>query len=159
MKRLSKLRGWLLACALAAALPMPSMGQTSSSSSGSSGKSRPIDISAMHRAMNNMVAVSNKKLAGTRVDEVTTLRMVTYDEGKPTLAYFYFVDFFVNTGRKTMTKAERDNVKNFNVASTCGGKFRPFMTEFGLEVAHHFQDASTGIHLIEIRVKRDDCNA
>jgi hypothetical protein len=114
-------------------------------------------ISELHSAMKNMVMQGNKQLAGSRVDEFTTLRMVTYDEPIPLLSYHYWTDHYTRTGQRNLSESERKRLRAFHIERVCTSKMRVAMREYGLQVGHNFADQSTGRNLLEVRVKYADC--
>ena len=109
------------------------------------------------KILNNAVEQFNAKMIGTKVDEITVIRMMTYDEAIPTLGYLYATRYFDTTGQRKVTSEYVASIREFNVARTCTSPFAPLMRAYGLQVVHSFSDATTGAKLVELKITREDC--
>lgn len=107
--------------------------------------------------MNYMVREFNSKMPGTRVDEMTAIRIMTYDAAVPTLAYIYSTDYFSQTGQRIVTPEHIKALRAFNIEKTCTSDLRVFMKAHGLQVVHSFSDTFTGANLVQVRVRYSDC--
>lgn len=107
--------------------------------------------------LSNMVNEFNSKMAGTKADERTIIRFMSYDVKVPTLGYFYSTTHYLSTKRKTLTDQEKKAMWEFHVQKTCTSSFDLFMKLYGLEVVHRFEDSTTGQKLVEMRIKYSDC--
>ena len=105
----------------------------------------------------NMVNEFNSKMAGTKADERTIIRFMSYDAKVPTLGYFYSTTHYLSTKRKELTNQEKKAMWEFHVRKTCTSSFDIFMKFYGLVVVHRFEDSTTGAKLIEMRIKYSDC--
>ena len=47
------------------------------------------EIDLFHMHMNKMVTMTNAKMGGSKVDDYTTIKYVTYDQNPPVFNYFY----------------------------------------------------------------------
>jgi hypothetical protein len=111
----------------------------------------------LHKIMNDAVKQFNSKMTNTRVDEMTVIRMLTYDEATPTMSYHYATTYFAKSKVKKVTPEYVASIRAFNVEKTCTSQFEPLMRGYGLEVVHSFSDAITGANLVDITVTANDC--
>ena len=121
--------------------------------------SKALTRSDVDQVMTNMVKEFNSKMAGTRVDEMTVIRMMTYDKAVPTLGYHYGTAYFKSTGQRNVSPEHRAALRSFHVEKTCSSNFRVFMKSYKLEVVHTFADTDTGRNLAEIRISNSDCTS
>lgn len=114
-------------------------------------------ISELHKAMNAAVKDFNSKMPGTKVDESTVLRFMTYDEATPMLGYSYETKYFATTGKRNISADYAERVRQFNIEKTCSSRFKSLMRSYGMQVVHSFSDATTGKNLLEVVVTFNDC--
>lgn len=114
-------------------------------------------IEDMHRILGNAAVEANKQLANTRIDDYTTLKLMTYDRGVPVMTYHYTSTVLKATGQKALNAAARKALVDYHRTKTCSTQYVPFMRVFGLQVAHRFEDAATGLELITVTIQGSDC--
>jgi hypothetical protein len=107
--------------------------------------------------MMNMVKQFNEKMAGTKVDDQTVIRMMTYDTPVSTLTYLYATRYYAATGQRSVTPEHAKVLRQYHIEKTCSSPFRAFMKGYGMEVVHTFEDATTGRRLVTITVRGADC--
>ena len=107
--------------------------------------------------LENAVRQGNSQLANTKVDDDTTLVMMTYDKGVPVFSYHYRTMITKRLGRKTLTAAEQVAMRTFHREKTCSSHFKGFMLAYGLQVAHLFEDGTTGRNLLTLTYQGSDC--
>jgi hypothetical protein len=110
------------------------------------------------RVMLEMVKQFNAQMAGTKVDEMTIIRMMTYDRATPSLGYLYSTNYIATTGQKELTQEYIQQVKRFNIEKTCSSPVRPLLRAYGLQVVHSFSDATSGKNILQVRVTASDCD-
>jgi hypothetical protein len=120
---------------------------------------RKYSLFEIHTILNDMVRQFNTKMGGTKVDDMTTIRMMTYDENGPTLGYFYSISYFEDTGKHHISPQHAKLTRDFNIEKTCSSPFRALMSDYGLKVVHIFSDSTTGRNLLEVRVSSKDCKS
>jgi hypothetical protein len=106
----------------------------------------------------NVARQANSQMSGTKIDEYTTLRAVSYDKAVPVFSYLYASTVSAKTGRLNLNGAERQAMSTYHQTKTCGTHFRPFMKAYGLRVTHIFEDQRTGSHLITLTYSGKDCS-
>jgi len=114
-------------------------------------------IEDMHRILENAAREANGQLANTRLDDLTTLKLMTYDRGVPVMTYHYTSSALQATGQKSLNQAARKAMIDHHRVKTCSTQYVPFMRVFGLKVAHRFEDVSTGLEVITVTVQGSDC--
>ena len=114
-------------------------------------------IEDMHQILENAARDANRQLANTRIDDFTTLKLMTYDRGVPVMTYHYTSSALKATGQKSMTSATRKAMIDHHRAKTCSTQYVPFMRVFGLKVAHRFEDVASGLEMITVTVQASDC--
>jgi hypothetical protein len=112
--------------------------------------------SEVDAVMQNAVKQSNIQMSGLRVDEYTTLRLLTYDANKPLLTYFYASSYLRDTNQNSLDQAQMDAIRNFNINKSCSAH-GIIMKQYNLRVAHIFDDSYTGKPIYNITVSRMDC--
>lgn len=105
----------------------------------------------------NVARQTNTQTSNTKIDEYTTLKLVTYDKGVPVFTYHYVSTVSKKLGRTNLTQAERDAMFVFHQTKTCSSHFRAFMIPYGLNVTHMFEDQKTGRNLITLTYSAKDC--
>jgi len=109
------------------------------------------------KVLNEAVRQFNVKMSGTKVDEMTSIRIMTYDEATPTIAYHYTTLYLAKNKIKKVTPEYIASIRRFNTEKTCTSQFEPLMRAYGLEVVHSFSDAVTGANLLHITITSVDC--
>lgn len=109
------------------------------------------------KTLNDVVRQFNAKMAGTKVDEITVVKFMAYDESVPMLSYLYGSSYFANTGKRALSSEHAQAVKHFNIEKTCSSEFKQLMGSYGLQVVHSFSDSTTGRNLLDVRVTFRDC--
>jgi hypothetical protein len=105
----------------------------------------------------NVARQTNSQASNSKVDDFTTLKVVTYDKGVPVFTYHYVSTILKKTGRSDLTQTERDAMFVFHQTKTCNSHFRAFMIPYGLKVTHTFEDQMTGRNLITLTYGSKDC--
>ena len=118
---------------------------------------KPPTRAEIHKILNEAVRQFNSKMTNTKIDEMTIIRMMTYDEATPTMSYHYATTYFAKSKVKKVTPEYIAAIRSFNVEKTCTSQFEPLMRAYGLEVVHSFSDAITGANLVDITVTATDC--
>lgn len=114
-------------------------------------------IENMHLLLENAARQANSQISNTRLDDNTTLKIVTYDRGVPVMTYFYTSNALQASGAHELTSEAKKAMMDYHRIKTCSTQFSPFMRVFGLKVSHRFEDAKTGIEIITITVTGKDC--
>ena len=114
-------------------------------------------IEDMHRLLETAAREANKQLANTRIDDFTTLKLVTYDRGVPVFTYHYTSNILQATGQKSIPQAARKAMIDYHRTKTCATKYALLMRVFGLQVAHRFEDRETGLEIIAVTIQGTDC--
>jgi len=114
-------------------------------------------IQDMHQILENAAREANKQIANTRIDDFTTLKLMTYDRGISEMTYHYTSSALKATGQKSMSPAARKAMIDHHKVKTCSTQYVPFMRAFGLKVAHRFEDVATGLEMITVTVQSSDC--
>lgn len=107
----------------------------------------------------NAARQGNTQLSNTKVDDDTTLVMMTYDKGVPLFAYHYRTMVTKRLGRKNLNSSEINAMRVFHKEKTCSSHFKGLMLAYGLEVAHVFEDGTNGKNLLTLTYKGSDCNS
>jgi hypothetical protein len=112
--------------------------------------------SEVDAVMQNAVKKTNAQMSGSRVDEYTTLRFLTYDVNPPLLSYFYATSVMRDTNQNSLSQSQIDAIRNFNVNKSCAA-YGIIMKHYNLRVAHIFDDSYTGKPIHKITVSHLDC--
>ena len=114
-------------------------------------------VDEMHTMFEVAARQANSQIANTQIDDLTVLKLMTYDRNVPVMTYHYKSTALSALKKKdldaTATKAMIAHHRN----KTCGTHFAPFMRVYGLKVAHRFEDAATGSEMITITVEAKNC--
>jgi hypothetical protein len=105
--------------------------------------------------MQNAVRQMNSQMTGTKVDDYTTLKFVTYDMNPPMLSYFYSSNVLSVLGLATLNKNQIEAMKKVNVNKACS--FKLLMKPYGFKVAHIFSDSNSGKIIYKLTVSYSDC--
>lgn len=106
--------------------------------------------------MQNAVKQANTQMSGSRVDEYTTLRFLTYDVNPPLLSYFYATSVMRDTNQNLLSQSQIDAIRSFNINKSCA-TYGLIMRQYNMRVAHIFDDSYTGKPIYKITVSRMDC--
>ena len=112
--------------------------------------------SEVDAVMQNAVKKTNAQMSGSRVDEYTTLRYLTYDVNPPLLSYFYATSVMRDTNQNSLSQSQIDAIRNFNINKSCAA-YGIIMKHYNLRIAHIFDDSYTGKPIYKITVSRMDC--
>ena len=107
--------------------------------------------------MFNAVKQMNKQMSGTKIDEFTNLKFVTYDLNPPLFSYFYTSTVFDLTKQSSLNSEQVDAMKKFHITKTCSSQFKPLMKPYNFRVAHIFEDKPTGKVIYKLTVSHNDC--
>ena len=107
--------------------------------------------------MLNAAKQTNAQMTGTKIDEYTTLKFVTYDSSPPLFSYFYVSNALSFLKQDKLNQTQIDAMKNFNVTKTCSTKFKPLMKPYNFKVAHIFEDKNSGKIIYKLTVSHLDC--
>jgi hypothetical protein len=107
--------------------------------------------------MQNAVKQMNAQMAGTKVDEYTTLKFVTYDLNPPLFSYFYTSTTLTVLKQDNLNQMQTDAIKKFNTTKTCSTRFKPLMKPYNFKVAHIFEDKNSGKIIYKLTVSHLDC--
>jgi len=113
--------------------------------------------SEIDSVMQNAVKQMNAQMSGTKIDEYTTLKFVTYDLNPPLFSYFYTSSALTFLKQDNLNQIQTDAIKTFNVTKTCSTQFKPLMKPYNLKVAHIFEDKNTGKIIYKLTVSHLDC--
>jgi len=113
--------------------------------------------SELDTVMQNAVKQSNAQMSGTKIDEFTSLKFVTYDLNPPLLSYFYTSSALTALKQDNLNQMQIDVMKKFNVTKTCSSPFKPLMKPYNLKIAHVFEDKNTGKVFYKLTVSHLDC--
>jgi len=114
-------------------------------------------IEDMHRLLDNAARQANTQMSNTRLDDFTTLKIMTYDRGVPAMTYHYTSSALQASAAREFNDAAKRAMVDHHKSKTCGTQFVPFMRVFGLRVAHRFEDTISGKELMTITVTGKDC--
>ena len=114
-------------------------------------------VEDMHQVLESAARQANTQLANTRIDDYTTLKFVTYDRRVPVMTYHYNSSVLAVTGEQQISEAGRQAMYDYHRTKTCRTQFVPLMRGSGLQVAHRFEDATTGKMLISMAFSGSDC--
>jgi hypothetical protein len=112
--------------------------------------------SEVDAVLQNAVKKANAQMSGSKVDEYTTLRFLTYDVNPPLLSYFYATSVMRDTNQSSLNQSQIDAIRNFNINKSCS-TYGLIMKHYNLRVAHIFDDSYTGKPIYKITVSRMDC--
>lgn len=118
---------------------------------------KPPTIEDMHRLLENAARQANSQISNTKLDDYTTLKLMTYDRGVPVMTYHYTSSALQAIGARELNAAARQAMFDHHRSRTCGTQFAPFMRMFGLKVAHRFEDVATGKEVITVTISGKDC--
>jgi hypothetical protein len=107
--------------------------------------------------MQNAVRQMNAQMQGTKIDEYTTLKFVSYDLNPPLFSYFYTSNVLVALKQDNLGRAQIDAMKKYNITKTCSTKFKPLMKPYNFKVSHIFEDKSSGKVIYKLTVSYLDC--
>lgn len=107
--------------------------------------------------MQNAVLQMNAQMAGTKIDDYTEFKFVTYDKNPPLFSYFYSSNALTLLKQGSLNETQNKAMKTYNLQKTCSSKFRPLMKPYNLRVAHIFEDKITGKTVYKLTVSHDDC--
>ena len=96
-------------------------------------------------------------MSGTKIDEYTNLKYVTYDVNPPLFTYFYISSSLVVLKQDSFNQVQIDAMRKFNVTKTCSTQFKPLMKPYNLKVAHIFEDKNTGKLIYKLTISYLDC--
>lgn len=118
----------------------------------------PLPSKAMlDEVMRGVAKQTNDNLAGTKVDEFTKLKFVTYDANPPVFSYFYLSDIKASRGRLPLTTQQIVAMDEFHINKTCTSNFKGLLKAYNFKVAHIFEDVSSGKTFYKISVNESHC--
>jgi hypothetical protein len=107
--------------------------------------------------MLNAAKQANAQMTGTKIDEYTTLKLVTYDSNPPLFSYFYISNALTILKQDKLNQTQIDAMKISNTNKTCSSKFKPLMKPYNFKVAHIFEDKNSGKIFYKLTVSHSDC--
>jgi hypothetical protein len=113
--------------------------------------------SELDSIMQNAVKQMNAQMSGTKIDEYTNLKYVTYDLNPPLFTYFYTSSSLAVLKQDSFNQVQIDAMRKFNVTKTCSTQFKPLMKPYNLKVAHIFEDKNTGKLIYKLTISHLDC--
>jgi len=111
----------------------------------------------MHLLLEKTAREGNTQLSNTRLDDYTTLKMLTYDKDIPLFTYHYTTSILQLIGVTEISEASKNAMYGYHRLKTCDTSFRSFMQIFGLQVSHRFEDVDSGKEVVRITLSFADC--
>ena len=112
---------------------------------------KPPSIEEFHQNFENLVQKINHQTSGSKIDEFTSLKLVTYDRNSTLLTYHQTTHINKNI------PLDVDNGNLHLVEKACR-VYGPFMRHYKLKVKYNFENSETGKLIHSTTVLSKDCN-
>ena len=110
----------------------------------------------LDRLMSITAKQVNEQMAGSRMDENTTLKFVVYDRNPSPFTYFYSSTVLSYFNLTSLNQTQVNEMRKYYTSKACSATYR-FMKPYNMKVAHIVEDNITGKIIFKVTISHTDC--